>query len=534
MKFENMTIFFCQCFYMIKVVFIKIGKLMIKKVSFGEIPKVNNPWETNNKSENVEKDTNSYSVKLLGLAALGAVALGGIYYMSRGKWGEKSLTELQEVASDISKPVEETVEQVKENILPKLKFNEQSQKIYSEISEKCNAKINIEINDKKSKSLEELAAHYEKEEAVAAEKYFTGVKKYIEKETLSTIYETFENGKLVKKSANYYDLELGKVDKVTNFEPKTGKCVSKEIIGDICDFHGEVVKSGVVFKREVFDDSGKLVEKYEQDNKRFEIWKQLENYDPESGKLTSDYYCSMGNFSVRNFEPDGETLKNSVAISGIKTEDFDEALKFYKKYAPLSDDEIQKLYRQKLANPEDMSNLEFKMLEGNHDLRFDTEPLTSEATVVSEHGAVNGFNTRVRHFVKNGMKDADEIKFLKPRMDKIDKEMANLPPLEKDCVFYRGILDKYISEIINGRVGDIVVPDEGYAYGAFHRELANRFNGGTILVIRTGKGAKVSRCGAHGGEVLYPRGAEYRILSKNKNPNGANIIELEYILPKAE
>ena len=75
--------------------------------------------------------------------------------------------------------------------------------------------------------------------------------------------------------------------------------------------------------------------------------------------------------------------------------------------------------------------------------------------------------------------------------------------------------------------------DEGYAYGSFHRELAQRF-AQTILVIHTPKGAKVSRCGAHGGEVLFPRGAQYSILSKNKSPNGQYIIVLEYILPKTE
>lgn len=494
---------------------------MIQKISFGETSKINTAKKVDKNSSTPEKQNSSTSAsKLLGLAALAATAIGGIYYMTRGKG-----------ASNITKPAEEAAENMKENIIPKMEMNDEAKKIYSEISEKCNAKISCEINDKKSKPLEELAAQYKKEEAIAAEKYFTGVKKHVDEETLSTISETFENGKLVKKSVNYFDEKLGNIENVTTFNPQTAKIVSKEIIGNIVARDGEVLKSGVAFKREIFDEGGKLIQKYEQDNGRFEIWKLIEDYNPETGKMKSDYYCNMGNFYIRNFEPDGDTIKSSIAISGIKTEKFDEALSLYKKYASLSDDEIKNLYMQKLQNNEGMSDLEFKILQGNHDLRFDTEPLVSKETVVSEHGAVNGFNHRVRDFVEGGMKDASEIEYLKPTIEKIDREFANLPPLEKDCVFYRGLSDKYIPQIINGKVGDVVVPDEGYAYGAFHREVANRFNGGTLLVIRTPKGAKVSRCSAHGGEALYPRGAEYKILSKNKDPKGTNIIELEYILP---
>ena len=414
-----------------------------------------------------------------------------------------------------------------------MEMNEHAKKIYFEITEKCHGKLNFELNDRRSESLTKLADYYGKEEAVAAKKYFTGVRTRVDEQTLSTIEETFIDGKLIKRSVNINDEELGNVNRVTTFDPETGKRVLREVVGNIYGHNGEVVKSDVVFQKEVFNEKGKLISKYKQDNGKFEVWKHLEIYNPKTGKPTSEYFCNMGNLYVKNFETDGDTIKNSISISGIKTENFDEALSIYQKYIQLSDSEIQKLYRQKLVNPEGISELEFRILEGNHDLRFDTEPLTSNATVIDEHGAVNSFNNRVRDFVEGGMKDADEIKYLKPRMDRIDKSMTNLPPLEKDCVFYRGICDKYIECIINGKVGDVVIPDEGYAYAGFHRELASRF-GQTVLVIRTPKGAKVSRCSANGGEVLFPRGAQYRILSKNKSPNGDNIIELEYILPKTE
>lgn len=496
---------------------------MIQKISFGETAKTNNVKKVDKKTSTPENTSSSTSVvKLLGLAALAATAIGGIYYMSRGK-----------SSSSVQKHTNEFAEQLNENLGQKMEMNDEAKKIYSEISERCNAKISVDVNDKKSKPLEDLAAQYKEEEAIAAEKYFTGVKKHVDKETLSTISETFENGKLVKKSVNYNDVELGKVDEVTTFNPQTGKIVSKEIVGNIVDRDGKVLKSNVVFKREIFDEGGKFIQKYEQDNGMFEIWKQIEDYNPKTGKIESDYFCNMGSLHVRNFEADGDTIKSSISISRIKTENFDEAVKLYKRYASLSDDEIKTLYIQKLQNSEGMSNLEFKILQGNYDLRFDTEPFVSRAeTIVPEHGAVHGYNHRIRDFVEGGMKDESELKCLKSQIEKLDADFANLTPLEKDCVFYRGLASSYIPQVINGKVGDIVVPDKGYAYGAFHRVLADSFNGGTILVIHTPKGAKISRCSAHGGEVLYPRGAEYKILSKNKDPEGTNVIELEYILPK--
>ena len=119
-------------------------------------------------------------------------------------------------------------------------------------------------------------------------------------------------------------------------------------------------------------------------------------------------------------------------------------------------------------------------------------------------------------------------------MRKIDKEMSELPPLEKDCVFYRGVGPKRVPSIINGNIGDIVVPDNGYAYHGFQRSLATEFSSELILEVKTPKGARISRNMENGGEAVFPRNAEYKILSKAQTPDGEWRIELEYLLPKKQ
>ena len=52
-----------------------------------------------------------------------------------------------------------------------------------------------------------------------------------------------------------------------------------------------------------------------------------------------------------------------------------------------------------------------------------------------------------------------------------------------------------------------------------------------MFKIKLPKGAKVSRNLEHGGEVVIPRNAEYRLISKTTNGDHTEV-ELEYILPK--
>ena len=54
-----------------------------------------------------------------------------------------------------------------------------------------------------------------------------------------------------------------------------------------------------------------------------------------------------------------------------------------------------------------------------------------------------------------------------------------------------------------------------------------------MYTIRLPRGAKVSRSLEHGGEVLMPRNAEYRVVSKTVKGNHTEVT-LEYILPKKD
>ena len=53
-----------------------------------------------------------------------------------------------------------------------------------------------------------------------------------------------------------------------------------------------------------------------------------------------------------------------------------------------------------------------------------------------------------------------------------------------------------------------------------------------LFEIHVPEGAKISRNMEHGGEVVFPKGAEYRLISKEKDSRGVLNVVLEYILPK--
>lgn len=182
-----------------------------------------------------------------------------------------------------------------------------------------------------------------------------------------------------------------------------------------------------------------------------------------------------------------------------------------------------------------------------------TAPAVFEGSQVTMHHGLNGMNSRCRDAynaaTSNKAIDADDmfdvIRGL-PNMLRIDKEFAQLPPLEKNCIVYRGrfehpIIKRFNKDfpiIDNARIGDIIIPDTGYSYTGFTEELASHWSspcGGRTMMfkIKLPKGAKVSRNLEHGGEVVMPRNAEYRLLSKTTNGNHTEV-ELEYILPKKD
>lgn len=182
-----------------------------------------------------------------------------------------------------------------------------------------------------------------------------------------------------------------------------------------------------------------------------------------------------------------------------------------------------------------------------------TAPAVFEGSQVSMHHGLNGDNCMCREAYKaatsNKIIDKDDMLDVTrglPRMLKIDKEFAKLPPLEKECIVWRGrfehpCLERFnqdFSIIDNAKVGDIIIPDTGYSYTGFTKELASHWSsscGGRTMMfkIKLPKGAKVSRNLEHGGEVVMPRNAEYRLLSKTINGNHIEV-ELEYILPKKD
>ncbi len=177
---------------------------------------------------------------------------------------------------------------------------------------------------------------------------------------------------------------------------------------------------------------------------------------------------------------------------------------------------------------------------------------------IQSHGKVEAFNRRIRNDI-NSLRDGniiDDELDTGYRIIQIDKEFAKLTPLEKDCIGYRGIgcsKDKTIAPfdiIAKAKVGDIVKLDEGYTYvfqreaGLFDSCFAPSKPNHMLQIIRIPKGARVSRGGfnneatlamQHSSEFLMPRGAEYKLVSKEVDPyNGYQKVVLEYILPKSK
>ena len=186
---------------------------------------------------------------------------------------------------------------------------------------------------------------------------------------------------------------------------------------------------------------------------------------------------------------------------------------------------------------------------------IETAPAVFESSAVSMHHDLNGRNSCYREVYERatGVKpiidaegDLESIKRFLPNMLKVDMEFAKLPPLEKEFTVWRGRSENPIIrrwnrdfEIIDkAKVGDIIIPDVGYSYTGFKRELAenwaNPISGRSIMYkIKLPKGARVSRNLEHGGEVVMPRNAQYRLITKTTYGNRTEV-ELEYILPEKD
>lgn len=174
-------------------------------------------------------------------------------------------------------------------------------------------------------------------------------------------------------------------------------------------------------------------------------------------------------------------------------------------------------------------------------------PDVSPGSYVAMHHWLEGKNLGIRATIKN-IETGRVLKqhHLLTLQDILlcDEAFNKLPSLASDCVVYRarrlgGRADVDFDIVKNADVGDVIVPDKGYSYTGFTRSIAEHWapydrSKGMMYIIRLPKGCKVSRNLEHGGEVVMPRGAEYRVISKHTNYDGTLEVTMEYIPPKTD
>ena len=165
---------------------------------------------------------------------------------------------------------------------------------------------------------------------------------------------------------------------------------------------------------------------------------------------------------------------------------------------------------------------------------------------VPSHHRIDGWNSSIRDVDELRAGIVDDCQLIGGlRAIKVDKEFAKLTPTEKDSIAYRVIAkqnyihrDKPFHILEQSQVGDVIKLDEGCAY-AFQKKELILLNGYSykkplLMVIRIPEGARVSRNMEHGGEILMPRGAEYKLISKELTSDGQGVVVLEYILPTSK
>ena len=283
-------------------------------------------------------------------------------------------------------------------------------------------------------------------------------------------------------------------------------------------------------------------------------------YNPKTQKPEIKFSSFLGTYITR-YDKTGEKEISSVYVYGNHKKELEKLVDFAKKYENMSLEQIEPLYKNILNsdNSEKFSPLEFHVIEAYYAKKRESLPeiytgsqfylhfnvFSDNAAYRNMPDALEGDGKTVSDYSDEEFEKLSEeeqntcirnynYKMYKKYQVALDNAFEKLVPLEKDCIFYRGILSSVIPQVVKANVGDIVVPDKGYAYTAFNPSLAHTYGDGTILTILTPKGAKISRNLDHCGEALFPRNAEYKVLSKGKTPDGNWRIELEYILPKNE
>lgn len=280
--------------------------------------------------------------------------------------------------------------------------------------------------------------------------------------------------------------------------------------------------------------------------------------NPEELKLQLDYELNEFSKNMSNMSrTELATEKYELCKWGSEIDD----LRKIKKENGLS--EAQQIRLNYLINKLDLIFQRYEEIEKLL-MPFNPTDTVSDISEIPEHHNVFGFNQSVREAIEsraNNFKGLSEEKIKtvlenEKLIEKLDKDFEQLPPLEHDCIVYKGLseqLNSYLKNYNNAfelmqkaKVGDVVVPDTAYTYTAFYRSTAENWGGeGARHVYKDGKesrimmyeiylpkGAKVSRNFEHRGEVLMPRGAKYKIMDKKVLKNGDMEITLEYILPE--
>lgn len=447
--------------------------------------------------EKIQNNRKKNGVKVITASSLLALASVGIYLATRGKSGK--------LPKKLPTGVSETTE---------LKKTEKANRIYKDINSRLhqNSPISPEIIDKN------LAPQPKK-------------------------------GTWTKDDMNEYYKNLEAEQSVNAPKPaKPVKAAAHKPVEIKPEFYTKKIMENGQEKLVTYNKSGqKVSEKYDAG-----LAMVLSEFNPKTGRETTQYFGCGGWLHVTHYK--SNAIYKDVHVIGIPDKDFDRAVALSKKYEVMPQKQLEELYKECLeGNPKNIDKTEFEVIEAFRDFNRRDFPITSDATQIKEHHKVNGKNNSYRELPDDVSKlktpnDYTEeelskmstkeyttlehnhyIKSLSEEMSKIDAELSALPPLEKDCIFYRGVSSKYIPDIINGKIRDIVNPDKAYAYYAFEKNLAKEF-GGVILSVRTPKGAKISRNLEHEGEALFPRNAKYKILSKHQAPDGTQRIELEYLL----
>ncbi len=148
------------------------------------------------------------------------------------------------------------------------------------------------------------------------------------------------------------------------------------------------------------------------------------------------------------------------------------------------------------------------------------------------HGKANAYNYMLRKKGATGNEGGLWQKIL-------DKGLENVPGIEQETTVYRGIQAdlsndadfQFVKSIIDSKKGSII-SDKGYSYASYKRGIANGYALGDInakLIIKVPKGAKVSRLRNLQSEMLFPRNAEFKVLTPY-NPETGEIF-VEYVLP---